>query len=123
MVIFENYADLIADIETTKDQLKLTVRELEYWSLDGEGSHLFGANASVNQLRKKSEVKNRLIDRLEYLEQTKRRLDMLLNQFQGLDYKIAYLRICENMTHKEIAIELDYSEEHIRRKWSEMLQR
>lgn len=120
MIIFENYADLITEIEATKDQLKIIELELEYWSFGGEGGHTFGANAALNQLEKKNKVKNKLIDRLEFLERNRKRIDMLLNRFEGIDYKIAYLRICENMTHKEIASELDYSEEHIRRKWSQL---
>lgn len=118
MVIFENYADLIADIEATKDQLKLVEYELEYWSFDGEGSHLFGANASVIQIEKKIRSKNKLINRLEYLERAKKRIDMLLKQLDGLDYKIGYLRIVENMTHQEIADELGYSHQYIKERWS-----
>lgn len=120
MVIFENYADLIADIETTKDQLKVVEHEIEYWEFGGEGGHLFGANASLNQLEKKNKAKNKLIDRLDYLERNRRRIDMLLQRFTGLDYKIAYLRICENMTHKEIAEELDYSHQYIKERWAKM---
>jgi len=120
MVIFKNYADLITDIEATKEQLRTIEHELEYWSFNGEGGWLFGANTSLIQLEKKNKIKNKLIARLEYLERSKTRTEMLLNKFQGLDYKIAYLRICENMTHKEIADELGYSEIHVRRLWSQL---
>ncbi len=43
-----------------------------------------------------------------------------IEQLEGLDYKIAYYRIVEGLTHKEIANELGYTEQYIRERWSKL---
>jgi|SRR5690625_3452029 len=124
----KNYSDLLTEIRLIKDQIKLTEKELEYWygvdrdgegiPLGGLGSHKFGANTSVIQGQKKIQSLKKLNERLKELEYAKVRQDILLEQFEGLEYKIAYHRIVDNMTLKEIAEELGYSHQHIRRLWS-----
>ncbi|MBU8661736.1 hypothetical protein KM912_16100 [Virgibacillus pantothenticus] len=44
-------------------------------------------------------------------------MDMLMEQFQGLDYKIAYKRIVESKTNQEIADDLGYSHQYIKERW------
>ncbi|MBU8568862.1 hypothetical protein KM914_21080 [Virgibacillus pantothenticus] len=40
-----------------------------------------------------------------------------MEQFQGLDYKIAYKRIVESKTNQEIADDLGYSHQYIKERW------
>lgn len=116
--IMQAYSDLLIEIEVLKEQIDLTEKELEYWSLDGEGGKKFGANTSLKQIDKKEKSLTKLRKRLKELEYTKVRIDMLLEKLVGLDYKIAYKRIVEHKTHKEIASELGYTEQYIREKWA-----
>lgn len=125
----KSYSDLLTEIEIVKDQIELTESELEFWyginqdgngiPLGGKGSHKYGANTSVIQAKKKQKSLDKLNKRLKGLEYAKVRQDMLLEKFEGLEYKIAYLRIVENKSHKEIAVELNFTEQYIRRKWME----
>lgn len=120
MQIMHSYSDIIREIEFLKEQIDITNEQIEYWYLDGKGSFKFGANASLMQVDELVETRNKLFERYEEMERAKNRAEKLMKQFEGLEYKIAYLRIVKKMKHKEIAEELNYSETHIRRKWAEM---
>lgn len=125
-----NYSDLVTEIDLVKEQIRVTGRELEYWygideegegvPLGGTGSHKYGANASVIQASRIQKTLDILNGKLRSLEYAKIRQDILLEQLEGLEYKIAYNRIVHNMTHKEVADKLGFTEQYIRRKWAEM---
>lgn len=129
MQIMKKYSDLLTEIEIIEEQIRLTERELEYWfgvdkdghgvPLGGTGSHKYGANTSIIQAKKKIGSLEKLNARLKELEYAKVRQDMLLEKLEGLEYKIGYRRIVDNMTHREIASELGFTEQYIRKKWSE----
>ena len=122
-----NYSDLLTEIDIVKEQIELTERELEYWfgvnskggiPLGGKGSMKFGANTSLIQGEKKMTSLEKLQDRLNNLEEAKERLETLFKRFEGLDYKIAYKRIIECKTHKEIGKELGYTEQYMKERWA-----
>ena len=128
MQIMRSYSDLITEIELVKVQIEYTKRELKYWfgiDLDEDqgvplgsiGTHKFGMNASLIQSDKKITSYQKLNKRLKELEYSKVRMDMLLEQFKGLDYKIAFKRIVELKSHKQIADDLGYSHQYIRERW------
>ena len=72
---------------------------------------------------------DRLIGRMERIENTlvvlkeileekmkyKERIENVLKEFDGIQYKVMYLKLKENMTAEKIAEKLWYSERHIRR--------
>lgn len=129
MQIMKNYSDLVTEIELVKDQIEFTKEEVRYWlgvdlddgkgvPLAGAGDHKFGINAALIQSDKKIASYQGLRDRLKELEYAKVRMDILLEKFEGLEYKIAYKRIVEFKTHQEIADELGYSHQYIRELWS-----
>ncbi len=129
MEIMQSYSDLLTEIAIVKEQIELVQRELKYWfgvdvqlgsgiPLGGAGSGKFGANTSLIQGDKKIMVLRKLQKRLKDLEYAKTRIDILIEQFEGLDYKIAYLRLVKHLSHKEIAEELEYTEQYIRKRWS-----
>jgi DNA-directed RNA polymerase specialized sigma subunit len=131
MLIMESYADLRTEIALLKEQISLVEKEINYWlgidltdekgiPLSGKGSQKFGANATLIQADKKLQTYQKLKARLKELEYAKVRMDILLEQLEGLDYKIAYYRIVEGLTHKEIANELGYTEQYIRERWSKL---
>ncbi|WP_373894450.1 hypothetical protein [Virgibacillus sp. CBA3643] len=131
MEIMHNYSDLLTEIELTKEQIDYTEKELEYWfgidlkegkgiPFDGVGGYKFGINAALEQTDKKVTSLSRLQKRLKELEYTRVRTEMLLEKFEGLEYKIAYHRIVNNMTHQEIADELRYSHQYIKERWARL---
>ncbi len=120
MQIMHSYSDILSEIEVIKTQLEITNAEIEYWYLDGGGAAKLGANASIIQVEKLVQSRNKLFDRLETLERARTRTELLMEKFEGVEYKIAYMRIVECKTHKEIAGELGYEEQTIRKRWSRM---
>jgi hypothetical protein len=125
--IFKTYNDILLEIEVIKEQIKLTENGLKYWfgvhlsnpyrdgiPLGGYGSYRFGATAGLIQADKTIESLNGLNERLEQLERAKKRIDALISQFDGLEYKIMYKRYVEGKTLNEIAEELGYSHDRIR---------
>lgn len=129
MEIMHTYSDLLTEIEIIKEEIKLTEQELQYWfgidldkgtgiPLSGSGSKKYGTNVALIQTDKKTARLSKLKKRLKELEYAKVRIDMFMEKLEGLDYKIAYYRIVENMTHKEIAKELGYTEQYIRERWA-----
>lgn len=127
MDIIDNYSDLVVKIELIKEQIKLNEWELEYWfgvKLDGsgipfhsKGTLKFGTVTALTQADKKIDAINKLREQLRFYENAKSRMDVLINNLQGLDYKIAYRRIVYGLTHQEIAEELGYTEQYIRKRW------
>lgn len=127
----KTYLDIQTEIELIKDQIEFIKKELEYWlginidteegiPLDSIGSKKYGTNTAVIQAKKKIRSLQKLQEQLKQLEYAKTRWDILLERLEGLDYKIAYKRIVESKTHREIAEELNFSEQYIRRRWMEI---
>ncbi|CDQ22587.1 hypothetical protein [Halobacillus karajensis] len=125
MELMKNYSDLLTEIECIKQEIRLTEREFEYWSgirmhdKESDGIPLgtmkhHKVSTQLTQIEKKRIALNRLNERLEYHEKYKERMDKLMQQFNGLEYKVAYKKWVEMKKLKEIAEELGYSEQYIK---------
>lgn len=127
------FNDLCIEIDILKEQIKLTERELEYWfgirmhdpylngfPLNGIGVNKFGVASALEQAENKVNTINRLRERLEGLEETKAKIESLLVQFKGHDYKIAYLRYVEGKSLKEISEEIHLNYDYVRQIMSRM---
>lgn len=120
MDVMHAHTDILREIEIVKEELKTVNDSIEFWYFGGQGDYKYGANTSINQVDKLIDARNRLFDHLEYLEKAKERTEKLLERLDGEEYKIAYMRIVKEMTHKEIAHELGYEEQTIRKKWMDL---
>ncbi len=131
--VFHNYSDLCVEIEVAKEQIKLTEYELEYWfgirmndresngiPLGARGVDRFGVNTALEQAEDKIRSLNKLRDRLDKLDNTRIKIETLLSNFRGLEYRIAYLRYVEGKSLREVADELGYSYDYIRELMSKM---
>lgn len=123
MIIMKNHRDLLQEIEIIKDQIEQLETSVEYWNGDGlsdfvlvgEGARVHGlsiASQNVDRLNRKINALQTMLEAFEitYAENEKR-----INQLSGLPYKIAKLRYVDGKDYKEIAAELGYSYDHIRR--------
>lgn len=52
---------------------------------------------------------------LEEKESTRKEIEQRMNEFEGLEYKVAYMRNAKGMTLPEIAADLGYSYDWIKR--------
>src|SRR5690606_25318441 len=131
--VFYNYNDLCVEIEVAKEQIKLTEYELEYWfgirmndnelsgiPLAAKGVDRFGVNTALEQAEDKIRSLNKLRDRLDKLDKTRIKIETLLSNFRGLEYKIAYMGFVEGKSLREVSDELGYSYDYIREVMSKM---
>lgn len=120
MQIMHSYSDMLREIEILKDQIDITNKEIDLWFIDGNYAEKYGVNSSIKQVDKLIASRNRLYERLKHLNRAKGRAEKIIETFEGAEYKIAYFRIVECLTHKEIAHMLGYEEQTVRKKWMDM---
>lgn len=120
--IIENYADLLQKIEIIKAQIELLEHDAEFWFGEDEafpfaskGANLAGVHGAWMNLDRINAKLNQLNDLLDYYCTVRDDMNERLSKLNGLEYKIAYMRFIEDKNYKEIASELEYSYDHIRR--------
>lgn len=131
---FDSYNDLIIEIESLVIRISDMERERDFLRksmyanapkfkgvVDYSQEHVSGGPMPL-PLDKIIERLNKIDDSLYVLNQllyekraSKQRLEQVLGGFEGLDYKVSYMRDIKGMRLQEIADELGYSHEHIRR--------
>ncbi|SKA13889.1 Sigma-70, region 4 [Pilibacter termitis] len=117
----KKYKDLVAEIEFLYLQIKYTKLELEQWEQHenpNEDKYLARNFTYHATLQKQSELRKALKKMNETLsrkEKQKKEVLQLIDKFEGLENEVLRLRYIENLSLSEIAMELHYSEQHIRR--------
>jgi len=113
---YHYYTDLVMEISILEFQLKSAISEREDWNFWG------GRLGRTVPLDVAAEKMDKLADRIEWLGERldekkalRRSIDEKLNSFEGLEHRVAYLRIVEKMTLEEIAEELGYSVDWIKK--------
>lgn len=122
MKIMKNHADLLNEIEIIKGQIEQYELSLKYWSgnsdtpmLGATGAEKFGLSAASLNIDRINKEVNALVAMLDAFNMIRRQNENSINRLQGLKYKIAKLRFIEGMSYKEIAEELNYNYNYIRR--------
>lgn len=118
MQIMSSYKDLVRMIDLISSQVELLEGELRYWWWvdDEPGKGFMGYTLDVTS-KKHDLIQGQLHQAnkiLSFYETIKDDMDKHIHSLEGLEYKIAYKRYIEKKTYKEIAIELEYSYDHIR---------
>jgi hypothetical protein len=117
---FVHYNDLCLEIEILQEQISLTEKEIKYWYSAGSiplgsyGAFKYGANTALEQSERKIKAFHKLKDRLEQLEESKKKIDLWMNDLKGLDYKVAKMKYVDGKNLKQISAELGYSYIYIR---------
>lgn len=111
------YIDLINEIELLEIQVNSAITERQNWHFMNQ--HRIGKHLPLDEVAIKMD---KLAERIEWLSERiedKKRLRYIiedkLNDFEGLEYKVAYLRIVENRKLDDIAEELGYSVDWIKK--------
>jgi hypothetical protein len=68
----------------------------------------------LEQSERKIKAFHKLKDRLEQLEESKKKIDLWMNDLKGLDYKVAKMKYVDGKNLKQISAELGYSYIYIR---------
>ncbi|WP_107951356.1 sigma factor-like helix-turn-helix DNA-binding protein [Lysinibacillus parviboronicapiens] len=122
MEIMKNYADLLRIIDIVKAEIEMLEVDKEYWIGKDEHLPFFSTGARKYGLDIASQRTDRLNKRiasletkLEHYQAIEKEIRENVEKLEGLEYRIAKLRFIDGMTYQEIADELGYSHDHIRR--------
>lgn len=118
----KNYADLLRIIDIVKAEIEMLEVDKEYWIGKNEHLPFSSIGAAKYGLDIASQRTDRLNGRIASLEQKLEHYQAIekeirdnVEKLEGLEYKIAKLRFIDGMTYQEIADELGYTHDHIRR--------
>lgn len=111
------YMDLIGEIEVLEIQIESALQERENWHFMNPNrlGRTLPLDEAALRMDKLSERIEWLTERLESKKNLRLRVEEKLNQFEGIEFKVAYLRVVENKSLEEIAEELGYSIDWIKR--------
>jgi archaellum component FlaC len=128
------YNDLVTEIEILETRIKDMERERNFllknmyanapkfagvvdYSKDrvSGGQLPLSLDKIVERLNKIDDNLTLLTEQLRGKKDAKQKIEKMLGELEGLDYKVAYMRDVLNMTLHEIADKLGYSHDHIRR--------
>lgn len=127
MEILKDYANLLREIDHTKEQIKLAEYELKWWlgidastgegiPFDSIGVFKHGLETAMTQTEKKRRTLNKLNERLDKYREHKERIEEHMKEFEGLEHQVAYMKYIKKMTLQEVADELGYSHAYIKEK-------
>ncbi|OEC02124.1 hypothetical protein GY31_09245 [Lysinibacillus sphaericus] len=122
MEIMKNYADLLRIIDIVKAEIEMLEVDKEYWLGKNEqlpfasiGADKFGLDVASQRTDRLNGRIASLETKLEHYQAIEKEIRENVEKLEGLEYKIAKLRFIDGMTYQEIADELGYTHDHIRR--------
>lgn len=86
----------------------------------GKKQDMLSRVRQVDRIREELEELN---ERIERIERQKNKVLELIDRFEGIEHKILRKKYIDDMTLQEIAYELGYSEQYIRKKHAECIKR
>jgi len=104
-------------LEIKKD---ICIEEMERWHSISYARADLGKKHDFHSRLQQLEELN---ERIKKLEEQKERVLSLLDRFQGIEHKILRKKYVDGMTLQEIAYDLGYSEQYIRKKHAECIKR
>lgn len=86
----------------------------------GKKQDMLSRVRQVDRIREELEELN---ERIERIERQKNKVLELIDRFEGIEHNILRKKYIDDMTLQEIAYELGYSEQYIRKKHAECIKR
>jgi len=121
MNALENYYDLCTELKRIELDIERVDSDMDFWfgktdlMLGSLGANKFGSKEAIERIEYFHNKKHSLLKRLEHYQEMKSDYEKALGELTNLEKKIAVMRVVKNMTLKEIAMNLKYSESHIRK--------
>lgn len=122
MEIMKNYADLLRIIDILKAEIEMLEVDKEYWLGKNEqlpfasiGADKYGLDVASQRADRLNGRIASLETKLDHYQAVEKEIRENVEKLEGLEYKIAKLRFIDGMTYQEIADELGYTHDHIRR--------
>jgi DNA-directed RNA polymerase specialized sigma subunit len=108
----ELYHDLCIEIDIITIRIKNLESEYKYWLMachDSTINRAFPLDTCLNRMENICNKVEEYTTVLEEKERTRREIEQRMNEFEGLEQKVAYMRDVKDMTLPEIAADLGYS--------------
>lgn len=112
---YRYYCDLVNEIELLEYQLNLCINERHQWSFNGRLGKTVRMDQAAERMDKLAGQIERLSDQLGMKNKQRKHIEHKLSQFKSIEYKVAYGRVVKNQSLVEIADELGYSINYIKK--------
>lgn len=115
MQLFKSYHDMNLEIEILEDELKNTEREIEQWWVGGRLFPTVRIDQAAERVQKLKDKQIVLSEELKHKLISKDKFEERLNNMEGIAYKVFYGRYVEGKLLTEIADDLGYSYQYIKK--------
>ncbi len=112
---YRYYNDLIREIDILEYQIEVCIAERKQWNFGGRLSPKVPLDIAAEKMDKLSERIEWLTERLDRKKGVKSTLEKRLSELESLEYKVAFMRYIEKKKLEDIAEELDYSTDWIKK--------
>jgi len=123
--ILEAYTEVKKDLISIINISPQKVRGIDYSIPTVQSSNVISMETYImqygEQLKRVDKQIEVIINKIDKLEKYIAKIERRLKKLTGLEYKVAYLKEVEGLTLKEIAEELNYSYQHIRRVYAKSM--
>ena len=111
------YHDLCTEIDILETRIKDLEMEYRFWykACHGSTKTVIPLDNCLIRMKEICDQVETYASMLEKKEKARKKIEGRLNQFEGIEYKVAYLRDIKGMTLPEIAVHLGYSYGWIRK--------
>jgi DNA-directed RNA polymerase specialized sigma24 family protein len=114
------YNDLCLEIDVIEEQIKLAEAEREQWWIGGRLFDSVPMNNAAERFDKLTDKIERMETLVKKKKEVKAKIEKLMNQYEEMPRKVAYMKFVQGKTLKEIAIELNYNYDYVREIFSKM---
>lgn len=112
---YRYYMDLTNEIAILEFQIQESLNERNDWFFTGRLGSKYRLDVASEKLDKLAERIEWLVGRLERKKEIKSHIEEQLKLLTGIEYKVAYMRVVENKRLDEIADELNFSVDWIKK--------
>lgn len=113
--IYGEYSRIKEIQEWTAQQIKISNKEREFWGNNLIAASKFPALVAIANVDRVSDNIERLHEVNDFYNGIAAEIEEAIRSKKGLEHQVAYKRIVEEKTLAEIADELNFSPEYIRR--------
>lgn len=113
--VYRYYNDLIKEIDILEYQIEMCIKERRDWSFSRRLGVKVPMQIAAENIDKLSDKIEWLDDKVKEKRQIKDNLEMKLKSLDRLENQVAYKRFIEKKTLEEIAEELNYSVDWIKK--------
>ncbi|MEK3993688.1 sigma factor-like helix-turn-helix DNA-binding protein [Psychrobacillus sp. FSL K6-2365] len=118
MEVIDCYKDVVRKIDILERELEIIEVEMTFWfgklAFGGRGSAKFGMLAAMDNTQDIYNKKYDVLKLLEFYKEMEEEMRLSIEGLEGVQYKIARLRVLEGMTYQEIADELGLTHGYVR---------